>query len=73
MNCPECNIELYCPCNFCQKARKDKTVVLWKWINGEFIKCPNCGYVAHADKWENIEYQQLLKINSRTGQAVKQI
>ena len=34
---------------------------MWEWIDGELIKCPECGYTNHADAWEEAEYQEYKK------------
>lgn len=56
MNCPECEAKLYCPCKHCVDKNEDK--LLWEWIEGELIKCPECGFIHNADYWEEFEWLQ---------------
>lgn len=58
MKCPKCRVELYCPCKTCMAREKQKNV--WEWI-GEYVKCPLCGYMAHADIWEDAAYKDAYK------------
>lgn len=54
--CPNCKKELNCPCEHCNNPEPK-----WIWIDGELIKCPLCGYTAHADEWEEFEIQECIK------------
>ena len=50
MYCPNCNVELFCPCRNCKDGNKGK--IKWKWTGGDYIKCPKCGFLAHCDHWQ---------------------
>jgi len=50
MKCPECGYEQYCPCEHCRDLCPPKHKK-WIWIDGELIKCANCGITKHADWW----------------------
>jgi len=59
--CPKCEYLHICPCRSCVKSRKEdndrnKDIKPWIWINGEVIKCPNCGLTNHCDWWQDWEY-----------------
>lgn len=60
-HCPKCGYEQYCPCPNCigEAIRKEKK----PWINleGDLIKCANCGYTAHCDKWLDHEWEEFKK------------
>ncbi len=51
MNCPKCNYKKYCPCKHC-KDKLPKNMKAWIWIDGDLVKCANCGETAHVDRWE---------------------
>lgn len=61
MSCPNCKIQLECPCENCQKWRKKDgkvEVLLWEWIDGETMGCPICGFTEHADIWQDYELEE---------------
>lgn len=59
MTCPNCHINLECPCKHCQVRRLRRgeiATLLWEWTDGETMRCPACGFTAHADAWEDYEF-----------------
>jgi len=48
--CPECKYPQYCPCDNCVD-RLPKNKKPWEWVDGELIKCGNCGITKHCDWW----------------------
>ena len=58
MSCPDCKIELHCPCSSCKERNDGKL----RWINVrnkiEQIKCPTCGFIASMSFWEDWDVQQ---------------
>ncbi len=61
MICPKCNYEQYCPCESC-KDKLPEGKKAWIWIDGELIKCGNCGFTHYVDWWEYKQYEQINKI-----------
>jgi hypothetical protein len=60
-NCPKCKNQVYCPCKTCSAYYPDK-LPKWIWLSdGERIKCPFCGFVAHADIWLEEEMKEMNK------------
>jgi hypothetical protein len=55
--CPQCGYKQVCPCGTCTKRRKkdkeDLDIKPWIWIDGELVKCANCGLIKHAGWWED--------------------
>lgn len=41
VHCPECKIELTCPCPSCKDRQPE--VKKWLWLDGETPTCPDCG------------------------------
>jgi hypothetical protein len=59
MICPECGYEQECPCSNCQaRLHKNSKIKPWIWVDGELIKCANCGLLKHADWWMDVEMKQ---------------
>jgi hypothetical protein len=56
MNCPICNYPQYCPCPSC-KPNLPVGFKLWIWVEGDLIKCSNCGFTKHIDWWEEKEME----------------
>jgi hypothetical protein len=59
MTCPNCQIELKCPCSNCSGYRlKNGRVeaLLWEWVDGETMRCPVCGFTHLADFWEDYDF-----------------
>ncbi len=56
--CPKCGGAKHCPCKACRERGFTKPDdIVWKWIDGEAIQCGHCGWTAHADVWEDYEYE----------------
>lgn len=59
--CPKCEYLQLCPCDTCTERRnklnKHQDINPWIWVDGEFMKCANCGHTGHASYWEDWEYQ----------------
>jgi len=61
MTCPNCGVELDCPCSNCQGYRKRNgkiSTLLWEWVDGETMMCPVCGFSASADYWQDWEFNE---------------
>jgi hypothetical protein len=61
MTCPNCEIELKCPCKSCQKRRKDRgevAALLEEWPGNDLIRCPVCGFTHTMDFWEDFAFYQ---------------
>lgn len=59
MSCPNCEIDLSCPCKNCVGYRKKKgkfEALLWEWIDGETMRCPICGFTHNANFWEEYDF-----------------
>jgi len=62
MACPDCKKELVCPCKSCIEGRGEGEFDMWIWLeDGETIKCPLCGFEAHADYWQDYEMKEWYK------------
>ncbi len=54
LTCPNCGRVSVCPCESCRNQRRVYNVTKFKefeWIDGEFVKCPYCGFKEHIDYW----------------------
>ncbi len=63
MTCPNCHIELECPCKNCQRWREKEgkiATLAWEWIDGETMRCPICFFEARADVWQDHSIEQFL-------------
>lgn len=59
MSCPNCEIDLSCPCKNCVGYRRERgefKALLWEWIDNETMQCPICGFYAHANIWEDWDF-----------------
>ena len=61
MTCPKCNKEMKCPCIHCRQRNKKNKGIYWIWGNDDLMICGNCGYTAHVDIWQDIDYEQYKK------------
>ena len=59
MACPNCKIELECPCRNCQEWRErggEVAALVEEWVDGNTIRCPICGFTHNANFWEAHEF-----------------
>jgi len=59
MACPNCEIDLSCPCRNCVSYRNKNGkphVLNWEWLTGEIMMCPICGFTDHANFWEEYDF-----------------
>ncbi len=78
MNCPECNLDLQCPCTNCVSYfgtdrdcwidTKEEVTPVGKTekVSIEVMKCPKCGYFNTPDGWLDIEWEQREKRLAQT-------
>ena len=62
--CPKCNEISVCDCEACTAARErvgEDRFEPHSKIDGDFIKCPYCGYVASLDEWEAYTYSTVIE------------
>ena len=60
--CPKCGHPQTCPCPHCQE--RHPTEKPWVWLEGDLIKCGNCGLLKSANWWE----EQAIKLyNEKEG------
>lgn len=50
MKCPSCKKSCKCGCKSCRDRDKDDSI-RFDFVDGDFIKCPHCKIVLHADQW----------------------
>jgi len=62
-SCPDCGVELSCPCKSCAENTKGKLKEIWQENKeGIFqIKCPKCGFTASGDYWLDIDVEKAKK------------
>lgn len=56
MLCPNCKHPQTCPCPSCQQ--RIPTEKPWIWVNGDTIKCGNCGLEEYEGWWFEHELAQ---------------
>jgi hypothetical protein len=64
MNCPNCEIELKCPCKSCQEHREKQgeiAALLWEWVDGDTMRCPICQFTHRSYFWDYYEFYLLDK------------
>jgi len=70
MTCPNCKIELACPCHSCITHRKEKgkmVFLLEEWFTDpetgtELVRCPICGFTQTFDFWEDFAFKEFEKL-----------
>jgi len=64
--CPDCEIELCCPCDSCGERNRGKLKDIWKNNDKGIlqIECPNCGFTASMEFWTDLEVKKAKKEGS---------
>jgi len=51
--CPNCGKHSRCGCYSCKKRKGKPTLRTFKFVRGDFVKCPYCRKTFHFDNWES--------------------
>lgn len=69
MTCPNCGLEQYYVCDnpkcVCRE-RVPKGALPQTHLEYDVLACPYCGFEAHYDFWEELEYKGIQNENSKS-------